>query len=109
MSEEELDTIRQRKMQQLMQMQAQAEQEGAALQEFEEKKQAILRQILTPEARERLNSIRMAKPDFADMVEAQLLLLLQNGRIKSVIDEELLKNILGQLTPKKKEFKIRRV
>ncbi len=106
---EELEEIRKRKMEQLMRAQAQSAQEEEGRRELEEQKQAVLRQILTPEARERLNSIRMTKPDIVEQVEAQLILLVQSGRIKSVINDVMLKQILQQIMPKPKDFNIRRV
>jgi len=58
----------------------------------------ILRSILTEEARERLERIKLARPHFAKMIEDQLILLAKSGRIQGVITDEDLKNILKQLT-----------
>jgi len=107
--DEEIEEIRRRKMEQLMQAQAQAAREEEQRKEFEQKKQLILRQILTSEARERLNSLRMARPEFVEQVEAQLIMLAQSGRIRNVIDDSQLKAILQQLTPKKRDITIRRI
>lgn len=109
MAEDELEELRKRRMEQMVQAQGQAAQEEEAKKEYESQKQAIMRQILAPEARERLNSIRMAKPDFVEQVEAQLIALAQSGRLKSVIDDNQLKSILTQLTPKKRDIKIKRI
>ncbi len=62
----------------------------------------ILRSILTEEARERLERIKLARPQFAKMIEDQLLLLAKSGRIHGVITDEELKNILKQITGKGK-------
>jgi len=105
----ELDEIRRSKMEQLRQAQMQAAQEEAARAEIQARKKGILRQILTPEARERLNNIRMTRPDFVDQVETQLILLAQSGRLEGQITDEQLKQILLQVQPKKKDIKIRRV
>ncbi|HDM36701.1 MAG TPA: DNA-binding protein [Candidatus Syntrophoarchaeum butanivorans] len=109
MADEELELLRQKRMQELAQQQAQLAQEEEAKREFESKKQAILRQILAPEARERLNSLKMAKPEFAEQVELQLIALAQSGRLRSTVTDEQLKKILLQLTPKKREISIRRI
>jgi len=105
----ELDEIRRKKLEQLRQAQIQAAQEEAARAEIQARKKDILRQILAPEARERLNSIRVARPDFVDQVEMQLIMLAQSGRVKGQISDEQLKQILLQIQPKKRDVKIRRV
>ena len=98
---EELAELRKRR---LMELQAQAQQEQ--LQEEQQKaveaqRQAILRKILTPEARERLSRLKLAYPDIATNVENQLIVLAQSGRIQSVINDETLKSILAKFTQKK--------
>ena len=70
--------------------------------------QMVLMQILEPDARERLNTIKLTKPDFAKSVEQQLVMLAQSGRIKNKINDEQLKVILKQVIPAKREFNIRR-
>src|SRR5207249_11084129 len=79
-----------------------------AQQQVERQKQAIIRKILTPEARQRLTNIRMVKPEFAAELEMQLIQLAQAGRLQSQVTDEQRKKTLVQLQGQKKEIKIRR-
>ena len=107
--EEELEALRRRKLEQIQQEQAGAAAEEQKRQELEEAKKNIIRQILTSEARERLNTIRMAKPELAELLENQLIALAQTGRLKSMITDAQFKEILRQITPKKREITIKRI
>jgi len=104
----ELEAIRRRRimeLQQQAQQQVIQEQQQAAV---NAQRQALLRQILTPEARERLGRIELAYPDVAESVETQLIALAQSGRIQAAIDDRTLQEILRRVVPKKREIKIER-
>ena len=108
MEDPELEALRQKRYAELQQQaQNQAAQQEQA-QRFEAQKQSVLRQILTPEARDRLANIRLANPQMAESVENQLIQLAQSGRMRGVIDDAMLKNILAQITPQQREITIQR-
>ena len=108
--EEQLEELRRRKLAELQQQAMQ--QEVAQQQEtFEKQKYLIMRKILTQEARQRLENIRMVKPQFAEQIELQLIQLFQSGRLRGAtpLPDEAFKKLLEQIsqTGKKKEFKIK--
>ena len=108
MEDPELAALRQKRMAEIQQQaQQQAAQEEKAKQ-FEMQKQSVLRQILTPEARDRLANIKLANPQMAEGGEMQLIQLAQSGRLQGVIDDAMLRNILAQITPQKREITIQR-
>ena len=109
MSEEELDELRKRKLLELRQRVAKEQQEIQAKQQFEMQKQAILRQVLTPDARQRLTNLKIVKPEFAEQLELQLIQLAQQGKTSIPITDEQLKEILMRLQSHRREIKIRRV
>jgi programmed cell death protein 5 len=111
MADDELAELRRRRMAQMQQQTADQQQ---MQEEIERQKQAeaqihmILMQILEPEARERLNTIKLTRPEFARAVEQQLVLLAQSGRLKEKITDDQLRALLQQLQPAKRDFNIKR-
>ncbi|MDT7901059.1 MAG: DNA-binding protein [Acidianus sp.] len=75
--------------------------------EYEKRKEALLRVILTPEARQRLNNVKLVKPELAESLENQLIALAQAGRIRVPITDDELKEILAQVAEQnKRDYKI---
>ena len=109
MSEEELDALRKRRMLELQQRMADEQKQVKAQQQLESQKQALLRRILTPEARSRLTNLNMVKPQFTQQLELQLIQLAQQGRINVPISDEQLKELLVRLQSGRRDYKIRRV
>jgi programmed cell death protein 5 len=113
----ELDEIRRRRMEQLQQ-QAATQQQGANLQqmqqeeqmrqEYEEQKKNALRQILSPEARQRLANLRLTKAELVNAIEMQLIQMAQSGRIQVPVSDDTLKQILRETTGSKREIHITR-
>jgi programmed cell death protein 5 len=108
-SEEELDALRKRRMLELQQRMVDEQKQAQAQQQLEGQKQALLRRILTPEARRRLTNLNMVKPEFTQQLELQLIQLAQQGRINLPINDDQLKELLVKLQAGKRDYTIRRV
>ncbi|MFA5613730.1 MAG: DNA-binding protein [Methanoculleus sp.] len=111
MVDDELAEIRRRRMEQMQRQamdQQTVEEEALRQQQIESQIRLALMEILEPEARERLNTIKLTRPEFAKAVEQQLVMLAQSGRVRQRITDDQLKSLLVQLTPSKKEFRITR-
>ena len=81
-------------------------------QEDKEKKalrENIMRMALTSEARQRLANIRMVKPQIAQAIEEYIVQLASSGKLKQVINDDQLKELLGTMQGKKREFTIKRI
>ena len=72
-------------------------------------KETMLKQVLSSDARLRLNNVRMVKSDLADLVENYILNLTVQGKITGQISDEQLKQILSSTQQPKRDFKINRV
>jgi len=82
------------------------------IQEDKEKKalrENIMRMALTSEARQRLANIKMVKPQIAQTIEDYIIQMATSGKLKQVINDDQLKEILASLQVKKHEFTIRRI
>ena len=71
-------------------------------------KEQILKQILSPDARLRLNNIKMVKPDLANLVENYLFGMVTQGKLNSQITDDQLKQILLSIQQPKRDFKFTR-
>jgi programmed cell death protein 5 len=109
MSDDELDQIRKRKLLSMQNRVSDEQRQAQAEQQMEEQKQALLSKILVPEARQRLNNLKMVKKDFADSIEMQLIEMAQTGKLPIPLSDAQLKQILVQLQSRKRETKIRRI
>ena len=109
MTEKELEELRKRKLLELQRQIAEEKKSAQVQQQLELQKQALLRSILTSEARQRLTNLKMVKPEFTDQLELQLIQLAQQGKLPIPLADEQLKQILIQLQGHRRETKIRRI
>ena len=102
----ELVELRKKRLAQMQEGQIAQEQQEEQRRQIEMQRQMVMKTILTDEARERLATIKLAKPDYAMTLENQLIQLAQTGRVTGKIDDTQLKELLKQLTKSKRENKI---
>ena len=101
MSDDELEEIRRRKLLELQRRVGEEQGDIQAQQQLELQKQALLRSILTPEARQRLANLKMVRPEFTSQLELQLIQLAQQGKIPIPLTDKQLKQILVQIQSRK--------
>ena len=108
-----LDDIKKKKLNEMMRLQ-----QGKLQQQMQEQQQAqeqisqiesVVRQVLTKDALERYGNLKAAHREKASQLLVMLFQAIQKGQVKGKIDDQLLKKILEQITPKKREIKINRV
>jgi len=111
-NDEELDAIKRKKLEELKQQAAQHQSMEAQQKEFESKKYQLMRKILSQEGRQRLENIRMVKPQLAEQIELQLIQLFQSGQLRGAIPlpDKAFKKLLEQISSlgRKKEFNIKK-
>ncbi len=106
-SDEELELLKKRKMERMLaeaeERRRRAEEEAAR----EAQRQAILRVILTPKARERLANVKLVRPELARAVEDYLISMYSSGQVERVIDDDALRDILAAVDSKtRRELRI---
>jgi len=109
MSDDELDQIRKRKLSSMQNRMSNEQRQAQAEAQMEAQKQSLLSKILAPEARQRLNNLKMVKPEFAEQIEMQLIEMAQTGKLPIPLSDAQLKGILIQLQSRKREPTIRRI
>jgi programmed cell death protein 5 len=109
MSDKELEEIRRKKLLAMQQRMPDDQKQAQAERQLEAQKQALLRQILSPEARQRLTNLKMVKQQFTEQLELQIIQLAQAGKLPIPLPDAQLKQILIQLQSRKREPKIRRI
>ncbi len=114
-ADSELQELRKRRLREIQEMQAQGgidpyaqAAQQAEMQRRETERAEVLRRLLTPEARERLARIRLAKPEVANAVEQQVIALAAQGRLQRMIDDPTLRALLERINPERREIHITR-
>ncbi len=87
--------------------QAMQEREDSQRRAAERERQDVVKRFVTPEAYERLNNVRLVKPDLVENVENQIIMLAQSGRLNRLISDAEVKSLLARLS-EKRETKIER-
>ncbi len=93
--DEELEEIKRRKLLELQRRLQMEEELKRRRQEEEAKREALLRSILTPEARERLANVKLVRPELARIVEDNIIALVQSGQLTPPVDEDTVKKLLS--------------
>jgi len=106
--DDEIEELRRRRELELRRQLAESQQKAEVQEQVEQQKRALLRRILTQEARQRLNRLKMVKPEFAAQLELQLIQVVQSGKISIPITDSQFKAILSKLQTGKREINIRR-
>ncbi|MHA2202586.1 MAG: DNA-binding protein [Candidatus Hodarchaeales archaeon] len=102
----ELADLRKKRLAEMQNEQVSQQQLEEQRRQIENQRQAILKGILTNEARERLANIKLAKPEYAMTLENQLIQLAQTRRVTDKITDDQLRQLLQQLTKTQRESKI---
>lgn len=107
---DELEQIRQRRMQELQQqmMQQPEIQQQAQIQEALKEIDKIIQKLLTEKAQERLTNLNLVKPELVQRLKIYLAQMYAAGKLKQMDDAQL-KGILLKLQGQKREFKIKRI
>lgn len=92
MDDKELQALREARLRDLKGKNA------GARDEKDDMRAAMLPQILTQDARERLNRIRIVKPERASQAEQLIISMAQTGQLQQRVDEPSLVKLLDQLT-----------
>ena len=108
-----LDDLRKKRLEELMRLQQQKTQqqsdEQSQIQQQIEQMESVVKQFFTRDALARYGNLKSAHQEKAVQLLVVLFQAIQKGQVQGKIEDELLKKILEQLAPAKKEFKIKRV
>ena len=92
--DDELEAIKRRKLAELQRRLQMEEELRRRQQEEAARRDALLRAILTPKARERLANVKLVRPELAKIVEDNIIALVQAGQLQPPVDEDIVKRLL---------------
>merc|ERR1712029_924867 len=75
-----------------------AKQQEEKAKQIEDMKNSILSQCLNQEARARLNTIKMTKPEHAAMIENNLCMMARSGQLMGKLSDEDFKGLLNRVS-----------
>ena len=103
------EDIGRKKLEEMMKLQQQQAEEQSQMQHQIGQMESVVRQFLSKDALARYGSLKAAHQEKALQLLVVLFQAIQKGQVKGKIEDALLKKVLEQLAPAKKEFKIKRV
>lgn len=109
MDKDEIEKIKEQKKKEMQGGQEAQKQQEEMEKKLEQKKKQALREIMTKDARERLNRVKLGDEAVAQQLETYLVQLSQSGQVREKIDEEKLKKILKSIKDdQEKDWDIKR-
>ena len=106
--EQELEQAREQRLNELKQQMLQEKQQEQKQQEAEEKLDAAVRGLLSIEARERLNNVKLVNKNLYLTVVQTILLLKRKRQFDGVLSDAELKMLLERFSQHKREITIKR-
>ncbi|XP_076035989.1 programmed cell death 5 [Oratosquilla oratoria] len=96
--DKELQAIRAKRMQELQGMQGNPEKQEEAMRQQQQAMNSILNQVLDQQARARLNTIMLAKPEKGKKIETMVLQMATSGQIGGKLSENDLIGLLERVS-----------
>ncbi|MFH1256302.1 MAG: DNA-binding protein [Candidatus Diapherotrites archaeon] len=109
MNDDELEQLKQKKMEEMKKRMDSEQQQEQAEAQAEMQLNALLRKLLTDEARTRMNNVAMVNKALYLKASQTIVYLFQAGQVEGKLDDVQVKKLLEKLSAAgKKEINIRR-
>lgn len=108
MTDERLELLRQKRMRELLNTQAQQQSEEIKLKQQLQQLEMMIKQLFTKEALERYGNLKVAHPEKAIQLLMLITQLLQHNQLSGKIDDQTLKTVLQQMEGEKRKTQIKR-